>query len=100
MTDQFSDNDLQALWDTQPDGLTIPNMKELTMSLQQEHRQERKRLLLLNVQELAELSNKSQPTRPAVRSNVRYRRCSIEPGSIAMWPGGMYCQLPQPWSSY
>jgi len=52
MAERFSNDDLQAIWDDQPAHLTIPNMKELTMVLQEQHRQEQRRLLFLNLQEV------------------------------------------------
>jgi len=55
MSDSSNDptnDDLQALWNDQPDNLSISNMKELTMSLQQDHHKEQRRLLFLNMQEV------------------------------------------------
>lgn len=52
MTDRFPDDDLEALWREQPADLTVPDMKELTMNIRQQHQQEQRRLLFLNVREV------------------------------------------------
>ena len=52
MSGPISENDLQTLWDQQPTQLNIPDLEELIVSLQEEHRQEQRMLLRLNLQEV------------------------------------------------
>lgn len=52
MSEQFPNDSLRILWDDQGKDLQINDLKELTMNLQEVHRQEQRRLLWLNVQEI------------------------------------------------